>query len=384
MTNSGAGAVLPFELDQDGTLANNYGADNEGGTVRFPSSLENSPSGLTSGGAAINYHVTNNGLTLTGSTTGGTDVFVIQLNPGTATYTVDMIGTVDVTTDVNFSSGGYDFAGGNTAWNGFIPTTEALGGVFLDNNSPDLLLTPERTGFPSARSTPRRLPAALAALAAASGNNVGTRPETFRIDFVTDLSGNPAGITYADEANRDHVFDGHYTVNGSTAIFASTTGSIVNFAAFIDNDDTGGVQQCGRRRRAPGNHRNLGELCHGSQFFDLSAAGQQSFNNVTIGGQQFTITELGDGTVNISGVVAGTQVGVFTANGYNSLEYSFVSGEAFQIGQFGASVPTTGSVSFDVPIELVDGDGDTVTDSIGVTLSPPRPRHSGLLPSGLA
>ena len=70
-------------------------------------------------------------------------------------------------------------------------------------------------------------------------------------------------------------------------------------------------------------------------------------------------------------MVTGTQVGVFTLNGYNSLEYSFVSGDAFQIGQFGASVPTVGSVSFDVPIELVDGDGDTVTDSIGVTLTPP-------------
>ena len=142
VTNSGAGAVLPFELDQDGTLANNYGADNEGGTVRFPSSLENSPSGLTSGGAAIIYHVSNNGLTLTGSTAGG-PVFVIQLNPDTASYTVDMIGTVDVTTDINFSSGGYDFAGGNTEWNGFVPITEVLGGAFVDNNSPDLLLTPE-------------------------------------------------------------------------------------------------------------------------------------------------------------------------------------------------------------------------------------------------
>ena len=196
--------------------------------------------------------------------------------------------------------------------------------------------------------------------------------ETFRIDFVADLSGNPAGITYAVEANRDHVFDGHYTVNGSTAIFASTTGSIVNFAAFIDDDDTGGVHDNvvgdGALQATTGISVSFAT---GSQFFDLSAAGQQSFNNVTIGAQQFTITELGDGTVNVSGVVAGTQVGVFTANGYNSLEYSFVSGDAFQIGQFGASVPTTGSVSFDVPIELVDGDGDTVTDSIGVTLTPP-------------
>ena len=124
VTNSGAGPVPTFELDQDGTLANNYGAD-EGGTVRFPLSLENSPSGLTSGGAAIIYHVSNNGLTLTGSTAVG-DIFVIVLNPTTATYTVDMIGTVDVTTEVDFSSGGFDFAGGNTEWNGFIPALSRL------------------------------------------------------------------------------------------------------------------------------------------------------------------------------------------------------------------------------------------------------------------
>ena len=114
---------------------------------------------------------------------------MIVLNPATATYTVDMIGTVDVTTDVDFSSGGYDFAGGNTAWNGFVPVSEALGGVFVDNASPDLLLTPEIAGFPSARLTPRRMPAALGRWRQ-RGNNVGSL-ETFRIDFVTDLSGDP-------------------------------------------------------------------------------------------------------------------------------------------------------------------------------------------------
>ena len=163
---------------------------------------------------------------------------MIVLNPATATYTVDMIGPVDVTTDVDFSSGGYDFAGGNTAWNGFIPTTEALGGVFLDNNSPDLLLTPERAGLPFGTINTTADAGGVGGAGGSSGNNVGSL-ETFRIDFVTDLSGDPGGITYADAANRDHVFDGHYTVNGSTAIFASTTGSIVNFAAFIDNDAGG-------------------------------------------------------------------------------------------------------------------------------------------------
>ena len=113
------------------------------------------------------------GLTLTGSTAGG-PVFVIVLNPATATYTVDMIGTVDVTTDVDFSSGGYDFAGGNTAWNGFIPTTEVLGGVVVDNNSPDLLLTPERVGLPAGTINTTATAGGVGGAGGGSGNNVGT------------------------------------------------------------------------------------------------------------------------------------------------------------------------------------------------------------------
>ena len=136
------------------------------------------------------------GLTLTGSTAGGNNVFVILLNPATATYTVDMIGTVDVTTDVDFSSGVYDFAGGNTDWNGFIPATEVLGGVFLDNNSPDLLLTPESAGLPFGTINTTANAGGVGGAGGSSGNNVGSL-ETFRIDFVTDLSGDPAGITYA-------------------------------------------------------------------------------------------------------------------------------------------------------------------------------------------
>ena len=84
-----------------------------------------------------------------------------------------MIGTVDVTTDVNFSSGGFDFAGGNTAWNGFIPITESLGGVFLDNDSPDLLLTPERAGFPFGTINTTADAGGVGGAGGSSGNNVG-------------------------------------------------------------------------------------------------------------------------------------------------------------------------------------------------------------------
>ena len=81
---------------------------------------------------------------------------------------------------------------------------------------------------------------------------------------------------------------------GSTAIFASTTGSIVNFAAFMTMTDddpvvSNDVVGDGAPQAVTGISVSFGT---GSQFFDLSAAGQQSFNNVTIGGHQFTITEL--------------------------------------------------------------------------------------------
>src|SRR6185436_6739641 len=60
-----------------------------------------------------------------------------------------------------------------------------------------------------------------------------------------------------------------------------------------------------------------------------------------------------------------------TSNGYNSLEYTYVSGDPFKIGNFGASVPSTDPVNFDVPIQVVDSDGDAAGSSIGVTLSTP-------------
>ena len=135
------------------------------------------------------------GLTLTG-TANGNPIFVIVLNPVNATYTVDMIGTVDVTTEINFSGGGFDFAGGNTEWNGFIPSTSRLiASVFINNESPDILLTPEIGGERGARwSNPDQCQRGRRRRRREAGgaNVVAARGETFRVDFVTDLAGEPA------------------------------------------------------------------------------------------------------------------------------------------------------------------------------------------------
>ena len=67
-----------------------------------------------------------------------------------------------------------------------------------------------------------------------------------------------------------------------------------------------------------------------------------------------------------------TTIAIFTANGYNSVEYTWVAGATFKIGDFGAAVQSSDPVNFSVPVQVVDGDGDTApTAPISVTLLPP-------------
>ena len=108
-------------------------------------------------------------------------------------------------------------------------------------------------------------------------------------------------------------------------------------------------------------------------FVDLTKPFGPSYN---IAGHIFTVTLDFDGKgINVGGVFGDstntTSIAVFTANSYNSLEYTYVSGDPFKIGNFGASVPSTDPVNFDVPIQVVDSDGDTAASSIGVTLLTP-------------
>ena len=63
--------------------------------------------------------------------------------------------------------------------------------------------------------------------------------QTFRVDFVTDLRGNPASQGSGDYdtlSKRDDLFDGHYTTNGASATFTSTSGATINIRAFDDPD----------------------------------------------------------------------------------------------------------------------------------------------------
>ena len=89
----------------------------------------------------------------------------------------------------------------------------------------------------------------------------------------------------------------------------------------------------------------------------------------TVGGHLFTIANHADGTVSVGNVVTSTEIAVFGSTTYNAVEYTYEAGLPFNIGDFGASVPTTDPIPLNIPIELVDSDGDSLASMLGVTLT---------------
>ncbi len=376
LTNA-AGAAILFDLDTDNLdLSDNYGADE--GTVRFNDSLHTADSGLTYNGSPIIYTVSGGGLILSADS-GGTHIFTVTLNPVTAQYSIDMDNPVDAVTNINFTEGA-DFVGGNPAWNGFVPTGQFSTPV--DDDSKDILLTPSEGGVLAGTVNTNANAGGISA-----GNSVGSpgggggTPETFRVDFVTDLRGTANG-DYTNPADRDHIFDGHYPTNGASANFASTGGSTVNFAIF--NDDDSGVLNV----IDDGAQVDIKEVLITwdgvSETVNILALTVGVTSNVPVGDTDiniFGVTRNADGSVDISGIEGGnatqpdtlTRISVFGVAQYNSIEYTHVTGDTFKIGGFGAAVPSDDPVEFDLPIEVVDGDGDAVDSNINVTLTPTPP-----------
>ena len=92
-----------------------------------------------------------------------------------------------------------------------MPTGQEFGGTPIPDGSEDLLLTPVGAGTSINGN-------ANAAGISGGGNGIfiGTN-EGIRLDFVNDLTGNPAGGDFP--ANADFVFADHYEVNGAAVTF---------------------------------------------------------------------------------------------------------------------------------------------------------------------
>ena len=283
-----AGTSATAFLNSDDNIDNNVGAD-QLGTVRFPASL-NPDSGLTSGGVPIIYTVSNDGLVLTG-TAGGSIVFTITLNPdgdfaGTNdAYTLNMSGIVDTKSDINFSEDTHDFTGGNTAWAGFVPTGQGFGQTPVPDGSDDLLLTPAGVG------TTINGNANAAGVSGGSGSGLGIGSgEAIRLDYVNDLTGNPAGSGgFDDPLNRDFVFADHYEVNGAVVSFGGiNVGSAAARFTAYDDPDTLGDNVVGDG--GPPDPVTSVAIKFGAET-KIVALASPFVNPVIVGGHAFTITQ---------------------------------------------------------------------------------------------
>ena len=92
---------------------------------------------------------------------------------------------------------------------------------------------------------------------------------------------------------------------------------------------------------------------------------------VIVGGHSFTITGQADGSVIVGGLVNGASIATYTADGFNSLEVTYVSGNPFIITGFGTASVLSAPVIFNVPVEVVDADGDAAAAALRVALLPP-------------
>ncbi len=353
-----SGVTGTFLLDGDGTLANNYGAD--GGSIRFDSALNGINSGMTSGGLSITYSLSSNGTVLTAATAAGT-VFIATLQPASATYQVQMIGEVDGgQTTIDFNGGGYNFVGGNGPWAGFTAVA---------NDSKDLLLTAMTGGVDGGTVNTTANTGGIS-----GGASIGLG-EAMRIDFVVDLTGSPGSSgSYGDPAT--HAFEAHYDVNGASALFTAigSSGSSVKIVARQDVDNDNDI--------GDGNKESLTAVAisfNGSTKVVSIAAGMSQI--VSVGGRNFTVNFSDDHpgagvayVATVVGVVSNTKLAAYTADGYNSLEFHYAAGSDFKIGDFGSSVATPGiPVSLQLPVTLIDGDGDAVHSNIGLSLLPEAP-----------
>ena len=357
-----AGASILGSLDTDGDVDDNFGGD--GGKVIFTSAtiaaLE--AQDLTSGLDPLTYSISLDGQVLTAEKSNGDDVFIITLQPAGSPdqYQVEIIRPIDSVQDVSFTGSGFDIVGGNGSWAGFVPALQEDNPV--NDDSQDLLLTPIVNGVNTSTVNTNATEAGV-------GGNFVDNGEGLRLDFVTDLTGTPTtgGAGYSGPGGAAHVFDGHYVVNGASALFTAITGgngpATVRMDAYEDAD--------GNTTIGDGSPVDITAVAitYNGETLLVSTAG-----TVMVGGASFTVTFSGT-SASVSGVVSDTRLAAFTDDGYNSVSFTSVSGEDFKIGSFGASKIVNEPVPFTVPVAVVDGDGDTSAladiDIVAEPVAPP-------------
>lgn len=381
LINTAGSMSALFALDtRDGDVGNNYGADGPGVVIFTAASISAlEAQGLQSGFSDLAYAISADGTVITATrVTDGSEVFQIELQPtgGADQYRVTLSQPLDATSDINFNDGTFDFVGGNDPWAGFVPSGQSQfvpgGGTPIPDGSSDLLLTPIATGntADSINGT-----ANGAGNGGIGGQNIDPG-EGIRLDFVIDLTGNPAGnpANYDGNINQqDHSFSGHDLVNGTSLTFGQgSRASLVRFRALnvVDGPDNGPAPDlvAGTGTTATINRIVIeydGEI--EAIFFDPTETYPITVTVGSPGGlpdRTYTVNFINDSSgrfVEVNGVMdTEVQIAIFAESGYQALTVFNVSGDDFELSGFGTSTISNDPVNFSVPISIRDGDGDIV------------------------
>ena len=372
--NNEIGASVTADLDDDGEVITDFGADGAG-LVQFANISNGADSGFDSGGANITYWLSNNGQTLqgrTGSTNGsdGTLIFSVQINQGAGDYTVTMFGTVDNGAGVSFNN---------------LTSTKAgnvdVRGVGADDpaTTVDLLLTASGAGGVNTTIN-------TSSSTVGSANQSMDQGETVRIDFVTNLQANaglPSGFSY----------DGHVGTNSLIQAIPQVQGNQAQTVAFQVYALNTTVTDAGSPDDYPGNGFSDATIVNTITHVTIDGFGVgETPVTVALGavGVWTTIAygvsaqRQADGSVIFTGVQEGDQYGITTGTDFNAFAVTSLPSGVGPVGgvsttnSFDLGVFAIGSVDTGEPVELsfdlriTDADGDTIVmpGAIDITLNP--------------
>ncbi|MFO3654307.1 enhanced entry virulence factor RtxA [Legionella pneumophila serogroup 1] len=374
-----AGIVRTFDLDFDANIDNNVGAD-QLGTIAFSGitngqlvtgTVDGVPNQtLTSGGSAIHYYVSGNNV-VEGWINGGPGdvgssiVFRTTLQPdmnynaSNDTYKFELFQPISTSTNVSITN----FNGVNATSREFIylenasaPGEDILFSGYIRNDNgtfTDATVNTSTQGI------------------GVNNQNMNDR-ENLRLDFVRNASTN--GTT----SNMTYEYDDHYTVNNFSFKIVQVTGSPpagsieVWVRAYNADDDD------------PTNNTvsAANNLAHQDALRDDP---QVALTQILVNGVPVTPTAVNaSGGYLISGLNLNDTITLRSANGYDRVEIenarsgahgvsnSSLNGETFDIGLFSYdTIKTTPSeININMGLSLTDSDGDKVTSSIEINLSP--------------
>ncbi|WP_415911472.1 retention module-containing protein [Neptuniibacter sp. QD37_11] len=352
LLNDGSDSITESINSVSGIGADNYSGDTN---VTFDVSQEGITS-HTSGGLDVYYYVSEDGKTLTASTSvteggvsGANTVFTVSIDDSSDNYTVTMVGTLDNNSGSSFG----DLSGTGEAGNPGFKIVESTTADTLE-----ILFTPLGTAT-SVNSDSDDV---------GVGSQFIVDGDGLRVDFG-EFSNNTQGTgTGKDDVP---VINDKSTINGFrfgiNQISGGTTATVLiatydaesPFDQDLSNDIIDDVDRI--------------EVYSTDDSMTPIAVWEDGDGNSTVGSISFV--DNGDGTVSVSGLLVGYNVATFTDDGYDSIQV-WNDETAGTDGKFSLDNLQVQSTNAGDPVDesfattLTDADGDTSSGTIDVTFTP--------------